>query len=372
MYKRTYKYRLYPTKAQQTAMQKSLDACRWVYNKTLEVRKTAWEERQENVGRYDTIKMLPKWKVDNPSLTDAYSQSLQDVCTRVELAFQAFFRRCKNSKEKPGYPRFKGFDRYDSFTYPQSGFRLLKKQLKLAKIGLVRIRKHREIDGEIRILTIHRTATGKWYACFSCEVEPKPLPKVEAVVGIDVGLESFATFSNGEKIENPRFFKKSEETLAKAQRKLSKQEKGTQGRKKAKRAVAHVHEKTANKRKDFAHKASRDIVNNYQVIALEKLNIKQMRENGFKGIRKSIGDVAWNQFVQFTRYKAEDADREFVQVNPRNTSKRCSRCGQLVEKKLSDRVHRCSCGLVLDRDHNAAINILALGMQSLGLTLDAP
>jgi putative transposase len=354
-------------------MQKSLDACRWVYNKTLEVRKAAWEERQESLSRYDTFKMLPQWKLDNSGLTDAHSQSLQEACTRVDLAFQAFFRRVKAGGEKPGYPRFKSFDRYDSFTYPQSGFRLLEKQLELSKIGLIKIRKHREIEGEIKTLTIHRTATSKWYACFSCEVEPNPLPKTEAVVGIDVGLESFATFSTGKKIENPRFFRKSEKCLAKAQRKLSKQKMGTPERKKAKKAVAHVHENIANKRRDFAHKASRNIVNNYQVIALEKLDIKQMRENGFKGIRKSIGDVAWNQFVQFTQYKAEGANREFVQVNPRNTSKMCSRCGQLVEKKLSTRVHVCPhCGLILDRDENAAINILRLGIQSLGLSLDAP
>ena len=352
--------------------QKSLDACRWVYNKALETRETAWEERQENVSRYDTIKMIPQWKQDNPNLTNAYSQSLQEACIRVDLAFRAFFRRCKN-KENPGYPRFKSLDRYDSFTYPQSGFRLLKKQLELSKIGFVKIRKHREVEGEIKTLTIRRTATGKWYACFSCDIEPKPLPGVTPIVGIDVGLESFATLSNGEKIENPRFFRKSEKTLAKAQRKLSEQKKGSPERKKAKKIVAHVHEKIANKRRDFAHKLSRELVNNYQVIAFEKLDIKQMQENGFKGIRKSIGDIAWDQFVQFTQYKAAEAGREFVQVDPRNTSKMCSRCGQLVEKKLSTRVHICPyCGLALDRDHNAAINILARGLSCLDLVLESP
>lgn len=372
MHRRTFKYRLYPTKAQQVAMKKSLDACRWVYNKTLEVRKTAWEERQESVSRYDTIRMLPDWKKEHPFLTNAYSQCLQEACIRVDLAFKAFFRRVK-AGQTPGHPRFKGVNRYDSFTYPQSGFRLLEKQLELSKIGFVKIKKHRNIEGEIKTLTIHRIATGKWYACFSCEVESKPLPKTEAVVGIDVGLESFATFSNGEKIENPRFFKKSEKALTKAQRNLSKQKNGSPERKKAKKVVAHTHEKIADRRRDFAHKASRNIVNNYQIIAFEKLDIKQMRENGFKGIRKSIGDVAWNQFVQFTRYKAEEAGREFVQVNPCNTTKMCSRCGQLVEKKLSTRVHDCPyCGLSLDRDENAAINILRLGIQSLGLSLEAP
>jgi len=146
---------------------------------------------------------------------------------------------------------------------------------------------------------------------------------------------------------------------------LSRAEKGSLDRKKQRKKVAYIHEKIANRRKDFAHKLSRQLVNKYQVISFEKLNIKEMRENGFKGIRKSIGDAAWNQFIQFTTYKAECAGRIVVAVDPRNTSKMCSRCGQIVEKKLSDRVHHCSCGLVLDRDHNASLNILRLGMESL-------
>lgn len=368
MIRKTYKYRLYPTKAQEASMQRTLEACRWVYNKTLEVRKTAWEEKQENISRCDTIKMLPSWKIEQPFLNDAYSQCLQEACIRVDLAFKAFFRRVK-AGQKPGYPRFKGTDRYDSFTYPQNGFELLETQLELSKIGLVKIRKHRDIGGQIKTLTIHRTATEKWYACFSCEVEKSPLSKTEAAVGIDVGLESFATLSTGEKIENPRFFKKSEKKLVKAQRKLSKQERGSPERKKAKKVVAHTYERIANQRRDFAHKLSRSIVNNYQVIVFEKLDIQKMQENGFKPIRKGINDVAWNQFVQFTQYKAEEAGREFVQVDPRNTSKMCSRCGQLVEKKLSERTHNCPyCGLVIDRDENAAINILRLGIQSLELS----
>lgn len=366
MLKKTYKYRLYPTTKQKKAMQASLDACRWVYNQTLAIRKEAWEKEQKSLSLYDTSNLLVQWKKNKPDLANAFSQCLQNAQLRVDLAFKAFFRRVK-AGEKPGYPRFRGFDRYDSFTFPQSGFSLVNDRLKLSKVGSIRIRKHRNIEGTIKTLTIRRTSTGKWFASFSCETESNPLPKVPAVVGIDVGLESFATFSSGEKITNPRFFKTEEKTLAKAQRKLSKQEKGTPKRKKAKKIVSRIHERISNKRSDFAHKLSRRLVNTYQVVAFEKLNIKDMRENGFKGIRKSIGDVAWNQFIQFTTYKAACAGRSVVFVDPRNTSKRCSRCGQLVEKKLSDRVHSCSCGLVLDRDQNASINILALGMQSIGL-----
>ena len=372
---KAYKFRLYPTVKQQKALQCSLNACRFVYNKTLEARKQAWEEQKQSLSLYVTSNLIPQWKEENLNLNNAHSQCLQNAQLRVDLALKAFFRRVKVG-EKPGYPRFRGFDRYDSFTFPQSGFALVNNKLRLSKIGSVKIRKHRNIEGDIKTLTVRRISTGKWYACFSCEIEANPLPVVDAIVGIDVGLESFATLSTGEKIKNPRFFGVGEKKLTKAQQKLSKQEKGTSKRKKAKKAVAYLHERIANKRQDFAHKASRDLVNKYQVIAFEKLDIKQMRENGFKGIRKSIGDVAWNQFIQFTAYKAEYAGRTVVYVDPRNTSKMCSRCGQLVEKKLSDRVHVCSCGLVLDRDHNASINILALGMQGLGkglqsLTLEA-
>lgn len=365
--RKTFQYRLYPNDGQKKRLKKSLDACRWVYNKTLETRKNAWENEKKSLSLYDTSNLLGQWKQGKPDLADAYSQCLQNAQLRVDLAFKAFFRRVK-TKENPGYPRFKGFHRYDSFTFPQSGFKLFDNKLRLSKIGSVKIRKHRNIEGITKTLTIRRDATGKWWACFSCEIEtPSPLPVIDAVVGIDLGLESFATFSNGDKIENPRFFRTDEVKLSKAQHRLSKAEKGSPVRKRRRNWVARIHFKIANKRKDFTHKLSLNLIKTYQIIAFEKLNIKDMRENGFKGIRKSIGDAAWNQLIQFTIYKAEGAGRTVVFVDPRNTSKRCSRCGQIVEKTLSDRVHSCSCGLVLDRDHNASINILALGLESLGL-----
>ena len=372
--RKTYKYRLHPTAKQKKALRLSLDACRWVYNKTLETRKQAWEERKESLSRYDTSNLLTEWKKENPTLSNAYSQCLQDVTMRVDLAFRAFFKRVK-AGETPGYPRFRGFDRYDSFTFPQSGFNLLEDKLKISKIGAVKIVKHRDIEGIIKTLTIRRT-NDKWYACFSCEINPEPLPVTDKVVGIDVGLASFATFSTGEKIDNPRFFKTDEKKLAKAQRRLSKADKGTPDRKKQRKKVSRIHEKITNKRTDFAHKLSREIVNKYQVIALEKLNVKDMMSNQTKvfghKLNKNISDVAWNQFMQFTIYKAEYAGRQVIFVNPRNTSKMCSRCGQLVEKTLADRVHSCSCGLVLDRDENAAINILSAGLSTLGLAPGSP
>jgi len=365
---KTFKYRIYPTAKQIRALQASLNACRWVYNKTLEVRKKAWDDLHLPVSFYDTSKPLSIWKKENSFLNKAYSQCLQDSQGRLDLAFKAFFRRIK-AGEKPGYPRFKSFDRYDSFTYPQSGFKIVDNRIKLSKIGSVRIKKDREPTGIIKTLTIKRESTGKWFICFSCRVESCPLPKIESTIGIDVGLTSFATFSDGTKIENPRFFRENQSKLAKAQRRLSKADKGTDKRKKLKKVVSHVHEKIRNRRSDFAHKLSRDIVNTNQVIAFEKLDVKSMVKNhtecfGNK-LNKSISDVAWNQFMNFTAYKAEDAGRTVIFVNPRNTSQMCSQCGEIVKKDLSTRVHVCDCGLTLDRDHNAALNILALGMQSL-------
>jgi len=362
----TYKYRLFPTNAQKTAMTKALDACRWVYNKTLETRKNAYEERQESLSRYTTIKMIPIWKTQNEYLNNAYSQSLQESCTRVDLAFKAFFRRVK-AGDKPGYPRFRSYNRYDSFAYPQVGFKLLDNStLRLSKIGDVKIKIHRNITGIIKTLTIRRDRLDNWYACFSCEVEPKPLPVIDKVVGIDFGLTTFATMSDGSKIERQRWMQKEEKRLAKIQRKVSSLNKGTPKRRKSVKALNHIHQSIANRRRDFSHKESRKLVNKYQLIVFEKLNINGMQNNTFKTITRGITDVAWNQFVQFTKYKAVCAGRTEIEVNPKGTSQDCSGCGVKVPKDLSVRIHDCPhCGLVIDRDLNASFNILARGLACL-------
>lgn len=362
---KTHKCRMYPTKAQETILEQMLEECRWLYNKILETRKNAWEQHQESLRLYDTQKMIPSWKMERPSLKSVYSQVLQNINIRVDLAFKAFFRRVK-AGEDPGYPRFKGRGWYDSMTYPQyrNGASLDGDKLSLSKLGQVKLVLHRPVEGTIKTVTIRRQA-GKWYACFSCEIEAQPLPQTEQAVGIDVGLTSFATLSNGEKADNPRFFRQEEKALAKAQRKLSKGDKGTPERAKARKVVGRIHERIANHRRDFAHKLSRQLVNTFGLIAFENLNIKNMLKNGH--LSKSIADAAWNQLVQYTTYKAESAGRRVVLVDPRNTSQRCSKCGSIVQKSLSVRVHSCNiCGLVLDRDENAAINILALGLQGMG------
>ena len=360
---KTFKYRIYPSKGQITILNQTLEDCRMLYNHFLDQRKSSWIDSKESVGCYDQISTLAFLKEERKSLKNVHSQVLQNVAIRVDLAFQAFFRRVKKG-DTPGHPRFKSYGRYDLFTFPQSGFKLNDNYVRVSKVGNVKINQHRPIEGTIKTITIKRSPTDKWFATFSCIVESKPLPISTESTGIDVGIESFATFSNGEKAINPTFFKKEQSALAKAQRKLSKQSKGTPDRAKARKVVARVHERIKNKRHNFIHQESRKIVNRYNVIAVEDLSINSMLHDCY--FCKSIMDASWYTFLQTLSYKAEEAGRTFIKVNPAYTSQDCSSCGHRQTKKLSDRVHKCSCcGLKLDRDHNASINILRLGLQSL-------
>ena len=373
--RKTFKYRLHPTSAQTTALQQQLDCCRWVYNKTIEVRRDAWQQEQRSVSRYDTHKMLPQWKTEEPWLCKAYSQCIQNAQVRVDLAFRAFFRRVK-ANQTPGYPRFRGCDRYDSFTYPQNNGSwsfVDNKHLHLSKVGDVKIKLHRQVVGEQKTLTVSRDAVGKWYASFSCIVDDNPLPKTDRVVGVDVGLTYFATLSDGTQIENPRFFKRDQDALADAQRRLSRDAKGTPQRKKHKRVVQHIHARITNRKYNFAHQTSRRLINEYQLLAFEKLNIQEMQDGNYRSMNRSISDVAWGQFTRCCSSKAAEAGRTVVFVDPRGTSQMCSGCGTIVPKDLSVRWHDCpGCGLSLDRDHNAALNILARGLASLGVSPRSP
>jgi putative transposase len=355
----------------------TLETCRILYNRLLAGRKDAYEQTGRSPSRYEQQAMLPEWKRENPYLSLVYSQVIQEVGARVERSYQNFFRRCKEGKEKAGFPRFKGRGHYDSFTFPQSGFELQENAVKLSKIGEVKAVVHRRIEGKVKNCTIRRQ-NGKWFACFAIEVESMPLapngeaPEASRSVGIDVGLSSFATLSNGGQIANPRFYRKDEKALAKAQRRLSKFEKGTKERRKARKVVSRIHERIRNRRHNFVHQEARKIVNRFETIAVEKLNVKGMVKNGH--LSKSISDAAWSHFRTVLAVKAASAGRQYVEVNPAYTSADCSGCGLRAKKKLSERWHFCPvCGTSLDRDHNAAKNILSLGLQRIGIqSVEAP
>lgn len=350
---KSFKYRLFPSKAQATRLNSTLGFCCELYNAGLQERRDAYRFERKAIRYIEQANQLPEVKEIRPELNEIHSQVLQDVLRRLDKAFQAFFRRVKERNGKAGFPRFRSHKRYDSFTYAQSGFSVRNGKLRLSKIGDVKIKLHRPIEGKVKTLTITRTATGKWFACLSVEAEPQPLPVSDKSVGIDVGLAHFATLSTGEQIANPRFLRTDEKALAKAQRR------------KKRKAAARIHERIKFRRNNFTHQLSRALVSLFGVIAFEDLNIKGMVKNHC--LAKSIQDAAWKQLVQFTLYKAANAGRTCVQVDPRNTSKLCSACGQIVDKSLSERVHHCSCGLSLDRDVNAAINILCRGLATLGI-----
>lgn len=370
--RKTFQYRLYPTKQQRKKLEAVLGECRWLYNETLAYRKDAWEQRQEQVSWYDSKKRIPILKAERPTLKLVHSQVLQNVTERVELAFQAFFRRCKEHAEEPGFPRFKGRGRYDSFTFPQSGFSFTHdNRVCLSKIGAIKMVYHRPIKGKIKTLTIRRSSTGKWYVSFSCEVEPQRLPELPTQVGIDVGLNTFATLSDGTKIANPRFFRQEEKALAKVQRKHSKLAKGTSLRRKHRKAVARVHERISWRRENFTHQESRRIVNSFGVMCVEDLQVNRMVHNHC--LAKSIHDASWSTFFAQLFAKAAEAGRIAIKVNPAYTSQDCSRCHHRQVMPLSERTYHCPCCLLsMDRDLNAALNIKAVGLHSVGLPLEAP
>jgi putative transposase len=366
--RKAFKYRIYLTNGQRRILEHQLEECRWVYNETLATRKRAYETGQQPPGLYDTQALLPLWKGDRPALKIVHSQVLQNVQVRVDLAYQAFFQRVKRGAEDVGFPRFKGIGRYDSITYPQygNGVRIEGERLIVSKIGAVKLVLYRPIEGTPKTVTLSRSATGKWYASLACETVAYPLAPTEQITGVDVGLLSFATLSNGEQIENPRFYRKDEADVKRVQKRkdAAKNAQDWPENAKQKAILAKIHERIAHRRADFAHKRSRELVNQYQIIVFEDLAPQDMGKR--RGMRKSIMDVAWSQFIRMTIGKAAEAGRTVVRVDPRNTSKMCSRCGELGAKTLSDRTHTCpTCGLVMDRDVNAALNILQRGLQTL-------
>ena len=368
--RKSFKYRLFPTKAQVTLLEQTLDACRFVYNQSLAHEKSVYETEKRYANAIELRNLLPLWKEQHPFLDVAHSQLLQEAQGRVDLAYKAFFRRVK-AGETPGYPRFRGKDRYDSFTYPQSGFKIVDDKLRLSKIGDVSINLHRPVEGTVKTLTIIRNSLGKFYACFSCVVEPKLLPHLDNSVGIDMGLQHFMYLSDRSHVKNPRFFKQDKDDLARAQRALSKQEKGTKARFKKRRVVQHIYERTKNRRTNFAHQISRDIVNRYGIICVEDLNVKGLLEKFDRAnavaIHRSIADAAWAQSLGFIAYKAEEAGRINPKVNARGTSQECSGCGKIVQKTLETRTHHCPyCGLKIPRDFNSSIIIERRGLASLG------
>jgi len=355
---KSFKYRLYPTKKQSMPMETQLNGHRFLYNQALAQRKEVYEQTNKGIGYIaQAVELLPKLKKENEGLALCNYSSLQQTLRRLDKSFKAFFRRVK-AGEKAGYPRFKPADRFNTINYAAigDGCQIKENRLYIQNVGCVKLKWHRPIDGAIKTLSITRR-NNRWYVCFFVECDTNPLSKTGKEIGIDVGLNAFITTSDGKKIEPPKYFRQAEQKLAKAQRLLSRRKKGSNRRRKARILVSNRHERIANQRLDFCHKTAHSLVNNYDGFAVENLNIKRMVKN--RHLSKSISDAGWGMFLAILKYKAENAGRWYKEVVPNETSQRCSTCGEVVKKSLAIRVHNCPfCGLSLDRDVNAALNIL--------------
>ncbi len=369
--RRSYKYRIYPTPKQEKLLHDTLFSCFKLYNTALEHRREVYRISKKSISCHEQHKELPLIKNEFPEYNQVHSQILQDVLKRVDLAYQSFFRRVKQKGKKAGFPRYKSFDRYDSFCFTQSGFKISgKNRLHLSKIGLIKIKIHRPIPTDAIIKTCAIRREGRhWYCCLSCEVlQATPKEKaVSNIVGIDLGLTDFAVLSNGEEIKNPKYLKQSETKLKTIQSKYSKGKS-----KKVKRQLGNIHRKITNQRKDFQHKLSHKLVNTFDLIAYEDLKIKQMIEDNKYNLQKHISDASWGSFIGMIRYKAEEAGTWCIAVNPKGTTQRCSSCDTIVPKTLYERSHKCTtCGFEASRDYNAALNIHKLGTNLVNRALPA-
>ncbi len=354
-----FKYRLYPSKTQTKVMEEQLELCRQTHNLLLDHCKQQYKEKGKTPSQFDLNNHLITLKQLRPEFSRIHSQVLQNIAKRIKDSYTNFYAR-RRIGLKAGLPRFKKYGRYKSLTYPQFGFKIEGNKLNLSRIGNVRFRQHREPPEQIKTLTVKRMPSGKWYVFFSCIVESQPYEKPFEDVGIDVGLNSYAVLSDGTRIKNPRFYRKEEKRLGLLQRGLSRKVRGSRNWVKAKTRVARLHENIGNRRTEFLHKASRKIADAYETVYVEDLRITNMVRNHC--LAKSISDAGWGRFIGMIAYKAESAGGQLIQVNPRNTTQKCFRCGQQVKKTLSERIHVCPhCGLVMSRDHNAALNILARG-----------
>jgi putative transposase len=354
---RAYKYRLYPSEPQRRLLDSTLETARRWYNDCLAQRRDAYRLVGWSVSHGYQLRQVKALKATNPFAAGVHSHVLQVVCTDLERAFQAFFRRLK-AGEKPGYPRCRGRGRFSSIGFKEygNGFKLDGRRLKISGVGRVAVRWHRPLPGQPKTLRLVRTA-GDWYAVFVCETEPQPLPPTGREAGIDVGIGALIATDAGEFVEHPGWYRASERRLRVAQRRVARRRRGGSNRRKAITTLQRVHRDTANQRQDFLRKLAYRLVQAHDVLVLEDLRIRNMVRNTH--LAKSILDKGWKALLTYLVHEAEDAGRRVALVPAPYSSQTCSNCGARHHLTLKDRWLDCACGLRLDRDTNAARNHLA-------------
>lgn len=350
---RVYKYPLRLTRTQIVQFEQWRFVCQQLYNAALQERRDAWRKQRVSISRFDQTKQLTEIRAEDEEIAVIPVEVLRSALVRCDRAFQAFFRRCK-AGQKPGFPRFRSRDRYTSFSFPFVSMN--GNCIRVPKLGLVRFHNYRPSAGVPKEVIIGKEG-GKWFVSIVCDLGDAPTKQpVRNAVGIDLGLNSFVVLSTGDTVENPRFFRCGEALLAQRQRKFEKKQKRSSSRARAKLLVQKAHLHIKNQRLDHARKLAAQLFDRFDLVAHEDLEIRGMVSGS-----KSIEDAAWGQFIRCLASKAENAGKHIIAVDPRGTTQKCSGCGAKVSKTLAERMHSCpNCGLVLGRDHNAAINILSL------------
>ncbi|HHV41420.1 MAG TPA: IS200/IS605 family element transposase accessory protein TnpB [Clostridiaceae bacterium] len=362
---KTYQYRLYPNKTQEAQMNSYLALSCRVYNALLEFLQEEYEQHGKSYSKFDKVSLVDQWRRENKCLQVLSSAMNRDIAHRVHLAYDAFFRRVK-AGEKPGFPKFKKARYYRSFGVRQWGnCKILKDgqngKIRLWDLGEVRCWFHRPLEGKLKTWTVRKTPTNKWYISFCVEVAEQKTAETGKAVGIDMGISSFIATSDGELMGQVDVLRQNLAELKRLQRAVSRKKKGSSRRKEAVLQVARLHERVANQRSWIHHNVARSLLERYDLVVVEDLQIKNMMKNHHLAL--SISDAAWGNFINILSAKADEMGKIVYKVNPRNTSQECSQCGVVVAKTLSDRVHDCpECGLVIDRDVNAAVNILQRGL----------
>lgn len=359
----THKFRIYPSKETELKMLETLEICRKGYNTLL-----GELNRQNEIDKSQIQGIIPDMKICDADFGKVHSKTLQYECYKLFSNLRGLSGSKKNGR-KVGQLRFKGKGVFKTFTYNQTGFKLLNtgkrcQTLWLSKIGNIPIRCHRDIQGNIKQITIKKHPSGKWFASIIEDGHnPKQYPRTNKAVGIDLGLIDIVYDSDGNSISNPKHLKQKETRLKHLNRLMSKKKKKSNNRNKFRVQLARQYERLTNSRDDFLHKLSNYYITNYDIIAMEDLSIANMSKGYFS---KSILDACWGRFGQFVSYKAGSADKIHMLVNARGTSQRCSQCGEIVHKELEEREHRChNCGFIVPRDYNSALEIKRLCLEKI-------
>lgn len=366
--KKAFKYRIYPNKDQRKALFDVFDFCRFLYNSALEERISYYKKFKKSLSFFTQSKSLPEIKSLFP--LKIYSQTKQVILKQLDNSFSKFFDGIKNGK-KVGFPRYKNRDRFRSICFPQidipsgGGIKIISdSKIKIHGIdGNVKIKMHRPMQGIAKQCRVIKQ-DNKFYISFSCDNVPKNiLPKTDQKIGMDLGINNFATLSDGTKFHHPKPYQTAKEKLAFRQRKLALKQKGSNNRRKQKSLVNKTYAKITNITDDFQHRLANKIVKEYDIIVAEDLNIKSMLNDDRRVSNSKIQEASWGKFLEKISYKAESADKMFIKVDPKYTSQRCSSCNKINKQlTLKDRIFQCPhCGYEIDRDINAAVNILTLG-----------